>query len=161
METNNSSNIYLDKKLYLDILFHVAIIMIYNVLSGYLVNHYTSETLADQNKVPINIISFILGGFLFPLIETAVFQLLPFSILSIMNVDDRRIIFISGLLFGLSHFFSPAYMIVTFFAGSYFSWLFIRYQKKIDIKSAFYIVFIVHSLMNTIVFGLKAYKHFF
>lgn len=150
-----------DRKLILEITFHVTIVLIYNFLSGYLVHHITEESLGDQNKIPINFITFLLAVIVFPLIETLIFQLLPYSILILMNVSDRKIIIISGILFGLNHFFSPSYIFVSSIVGAYFAYLLIRFNKKYDLKVAFYLVTFVHCLMNLIVFSLKAYKEFF
>lgn len=84
-----------------------------------------------------------------PLVETFLYQWLPYSVLhKMVKLNWRLVVFISAMLFGLSHCYSVGYIISTFFMGAVFMLAFIELQNTG--KSPFLIVCSAHSLRNLI-----------
>lgn len=82
-----------------------------------------------------------------PLIETLIFQKWFYNLFSLIGWLNRYknfIILISAVAFGLIHFYSLSYIIYNFFIGAL---LMFTYIIKIN-KKAYWIVVILHSLMN-------------
>ncbi len=89
-----------------------------------------------------------------PLIETLIFQ---YSIISyILGKWTNAYLFsciFSAVLFGISHFYSPEYILKTFFSGLLFGSLYLVVHNKNN--NAFIIVAIAHSIYNFIGFCLR------
>ncbi|MDO8997083.1 MAG: CPBP family intramembrane metalloprotease [Sediminibacterium sp.] len=89
-----------------------------------------------------------------PLLETLIFQ---YSIISyILGRRSNAYLFaciFSAALFGLSHFYSPEYILKTFFSGLIFGTLYLVAQNKNN--NAFIVVAVTHSLYNFIIFFLR------
>ncbi|OHC84588.1 MAG: hypothetical protein A2546_07970 [Sphingobacteriia bacterium RIFOXYD2_FULL_35_12] len=89
-----------------------------------------------------------------PILETLIFQ---YSIISyILGKRPNAYLFtciFSAILFGLSHFYSPEYILKTFFSGLLFGTLYLVVQNKNN--NAFIIVAIAHSIYNFIGFCLR------
>ncbi|MFV0531601.1 MAG: type II CAAX prenyl endopeptidase Rce1 family protein [Flavobacteriales bacterium] len=62
------------------------------------------------------------------------------------------VLLIASLLFGLGHFSSIGFVIVTFFAGVIFNLNFMIYTKNLNYKSAYLSTFIIHFLSNLTVY---------
>ncbi|OYZ52051.1 MAG: hypothetical protein B7Y11_12755 [Sphingobacteriia bacterium 24-36-13] len=97
---------------------------------------------------------FLLVVFFAPLLETLIFQ---YSIISyILEKRPNAYLFsciFSATLFGLSHFYSPEYILKTFFSGLLFGSLYLVVQNKN--KNSFLIVAVAHSIYNLIIFCLR------
>ncbi|MED0983089.1 CPBP family glutamic-type intramembrane protease [Bacillus paramycoides] len=105
------------------------------------------------------IIQALFGILLVPVYETLIFQVFLFWILScvpFIKSRDYLIILIGSIMFGLSHSNGITYIVVTMVIGILFNYAYWVYQKKNEkVKvtiSAFGIVFLIHSLHNSIVF---------
>lgn len=89
-----------------------------------------------------------------PILETLIFQ---YSIISyILDKRPNAYLFtciFSATLFALSHFYSPEYILKTFFSGLLFGTLYLVVQNKNNY--AFFIVAIAHSIYNFIGFCLR------
>lgn len=118
----------------------------------YLYNEYigemgSSETLKAASIGTQIIVASIIG----PLLETFIFQYGIIEILSSNKIfKEKKIIIaiISSLLFGISHSYSYLYMFYAFIIGLFLAYSYFVYKKKGF--SAFWIVFIIHCLRNTI-----------
>jgi hypothetical protein len=91
-----------------------------------------------------------------PLGETLIFQ---HTIISyFLNKRPNSFLFsciFSAVLFGASHFYSPEYILKTFFSGLLFGTLYIVvYKKK---QNAFIVVAIAHAIYNFIGFCLRQF----
>jgi len=97
---------------------------------------------------------FLLVVFFAPLLETLIFQ---YSIISyILEKRPNAYLFsciFSAILFGLSHFYSPEYILKTFFSGLLFGSLYLVVKDKN--KNSFLIVAVTHSIYNLIIFFLR------
>lgn len=102
-----------------------------------------------------NVTKFIAVCLIAPLFETYIFQYGIIKWLSSTKMKNWFIVFISSLLFGLSHFYSLQYVVNTFFIGivlalSFMWWI----NKKID---AFWVTAIIHALHNLCLLILSIY----
>ncbi len=94
-------------------------------------------------------VKFISVVFIAPIVETFIFQYIIIKSL-LGKVDSLWIVLISSSFFGLSHFYDLFYIVNTFFIGLVFATAFINWKgTKL---SPFFIVFIVHSLHNLLIF---------
>ena len=93
------------------------------------------------------------AGFVFmalvlaPLLETVIFQIAIFHLLRLIKWFRKRecyIVLISGLLFGLQHFFSLSHIIVTMFLGFFFMYVYLVRRRK----GGYWMVVLLHALYN-------------
>ncbi|MGH1163298.1 CPBP family glutamic-type intramembrane protease [Bacillus mycoides] len=94
-----------------------------------------------------------------PFLETILFQKVTFFILQLIPYISERnilIILISSIIFGLSHQFDITYIIAATLMGIVFNYSYSIYQEKNyndpQSMSAFWIIFWIHELHNTIAF---------
>jgi len=105
-----------------------------------------SEELKNLNPF----LAFLLLVLIGPLLETLIFQHLPIIILPkiIKNIQEKYLIFISAILFGLSHSYNITYIIFTFLGGiilAYYYFLSIKRKEQ-----AFLNIFLIHLILNFI-----------
>jgi hypothetical protein len=84
-----------------------------------------------------------------PVVETLIFQLLIFKIFERAELGEKKylwIILISSFLFGLSHFYSFDYIIVTIFKGFVFAYTFYFYRT--NSTKAFWTTTLIHCMHN-------------
>ena len=84
-----------------------------------------------------------------PMIETVIFQLVPFFLLRWFLKGDFRFwtyIVLSAVLFSLDHWFGTYYLILTFLIGGVLALWF--YIGKLRGQNAMLIVFTIHALNN-------------
>jgi hypothetical protein len=86
------------------------------------------------------------GSIIAPLLETYLFQQLPYTFLKKWNASNTIIILISSVLFGLSHFYSLSYIIFAFFAGIVLIKSFINWEGTLNSK--FMITVAIHGVAN-------------
>ncbi len=85
--------------------------------------------------------------FVAPLVETYLIQyLIITTILKYSRQNTLLALFISALVFGLSHYYSIPYIVKTFFAGISFGTLFL--SQKPNYNRAFIYVLITHASYN-------------
>jgi hypothetical protein len=96
--------------------------------------------------------SIILIGMVGPVIETAIFQLLPVKLLcKIKNISYWIPIAVSSVLFGYAHIdFSVFYMVFGIAIGYVFASLFVIYKVKKSYSLAFWLVCLIHSINNIV-----------
>ncbi|PJE47998.1 MAG: hypothetical protein CUR34_00520 [Sediminibacterium sp.] len=108
-------------------------------------NHSAGPTFDSKKE------EFLFVVILAPLIETLIFQ---YSIItSLLEKRPKAYLFaciFSAILFGLSHFYSPVYILKTFFSGLLFATLYLVVSQKK--RNAFIAVVIAHALYNLTVF---------
>lgn len=97
---------------------------------------------------------FFTAVFFAPLIETLIFQYALISyILSKWSNAFLLSCIVTAILFGLSHIYSPEYILKTFLSGLLFGTLYlVAFKKK---TNAFIVVAVAHSIYNFIVFCLR------
>ena len=105
------------------------------------------------------IIQILVGVFAAPVYETVIFQVFLFWVLSCISlIKDRDflIILIASIIFGLIHSDGITYIVATAIIGvlyNYAYWVYQKKNEKVEITiSAFWIVVLIHSLHNAIVF---------
>lgn len=119
--------------------------------------------LPEIQKHPIKedsiVIQILIGIFAAPVYETVIFQVFLFWVLSFIPfIKDRDylIILIASIIFGLNHSNGITYIVDTAIMGVVFNYAYWVYQKKnekVEVTiSAFWIVVLIHSLHNAIVF---------
>lgn len=106
--------------------------------------HINVNNKFDSYPFPVKLIGVSLAA---PIIETYLFQQLPYTFLKRWNINNKVIILISSVLFGLSHSYSVAYMIFAFFAGIALMISFISWQGNINSK--YLITAEIHCFANT------------
>jgi len=97
---------------------------------------------------------FFTAVFFAPLIETLIFQYAFISY--IISKWSNAYLFsciVTAILFGLSHFYSPEYVLKTFLSGLLFGSLYlVAFRKK---TNAFIVVTVAHSIYNLIGFCFR------
>lgn len=106
---------------------------------------------------PINIVTATLlwkiinGSILTPILETFIFQYTIIEILSSIKILKEKnivIVMVSAVLFGISHPYSYLYIFYAFIIGLLLAYSYLIYKKKKF--SAFWVVFWIHCIRNTI-----------
>jgi hypothetical protein len=101
----------------------------------------------DKSVIVILFIAVIFG----PLLETLIFQtLIIYLVKKILPKFELIAILISGILFGLGHFYSGAYVVYTTIIGFVLAFVYIFSLKKGF--NAFFVVFAIHALHNLTMF---------
>ena len=91
------------------------------------------------------------GSILAPIIETLIFQCAVIEKLSSIRIlKEKNIIIViaSAMLFAISHSYSYLYIFYTFIIGLLLAYSYLVYKKKNF--SAFWVVFWIHCIRNTI-----------
>lgn len=92
----------------------------------------------------------IIGILITPLLETYLFQKLPFLIMSWLKVKSMWIrIALPSLAFAISHSFSIFYVGFAFITGIILNYMYIAYKEN-NKGYAFIAVALIHSIYNTI-----------
>lgn len=95
--------------------------------------------------------NFVSGSILAPILETLIFQYGSIEILNLIPYFKGKnviITIISALLFGIAHSYSLLYIFFGFTIGLLLAYSYIVYKKKNF--SAFWVVFWIHCIRNTI-----------
>jgi uncharacterized protein len=137
------------------ILVAIVLSLLNDLIIRLIVSDLTSPSeINDLKKEGLGFFAFIVL-IIGPFIETIIFQTFTIfivqNILKIFNIKYSVIpIVISGLLFGISHWYNLPYIILMSIRGVIYAWFFIIIQKRPE--NATLIIFIVHSLNNLVVF---------
>ncbi len=108
---------------------------------------YATPPISALNENPV--FTIIMAVIYAPLIETLLFQMLPWFILSKSKLVRRhRIIAVvaSALIFGVLHYYSVFYMIATFMIGMVFMWAYIVKNGK----NPYWNVVLLHAVWNAL-----------
>lgn len=131
------------KKLFLYLYSQVALLLLALVHERLLIWYGDSKVgegfTSFQEKVTLVV-------FVAPIIETLVFNFLLNELLFRFLKNEKTIILLSSLIFGVAHFYNPLYVVFAFLGGLifnavYFKWLGGR-------KRAILIVFLLHFIHN-------------
>lgn len=130
------------------------------VLVGYVVFSVApagSDTNSVANELSdIVATKFVVVVLLAPLLETFVFQSVPFFVFRWFTKGQLNFwlcLFVSASAFGLSHSYNVYYFLAGFLVGAVFIHLY--YLANLRRQSAFALVFAVHALNNLVVFLAK------
>lgn len=130
----------------LTVLIEVSVTILF---SYFLFPNHTSGPKFENNQE-----EFLIAVILAPFLETLIFQ---YAIISfILNKMPKALLFscfVSAVLFGLSHFYSPEYVLKTFFSGLLFGTLYLIVLTKK--ANAILIVSTAHAIFNLIGFFVK------
>ncbi len=93
-----------------------------------------------------------MGLILAPFLESFLFQYLPIRLFQYFEKPYFTSIgiIISALVFAASHYYSWAYMFVTFFVGLAFAWLYLF--GKNNFNNGFVSIVLIHAGMNALAF---------
>lgn len=147
----NFSRFFIMKRTYLVSIISFVVLILYSFIGSKLINNIGN----DYQKVMINTysVSMMLFIFLFfSAVETIIFS---FSIIYYLkttpyfNNKNFVILIIPSFLFGLSHFSSLTFIIITFFAGIILNYNFLYYLSKTNsYLKATISTFLVHLIYN-------------
>ena len=135
--------------------FVLIILCIYSILGSRLIhidNDYQEDFI---NEFPywLTILLFIITG----VIETIFFNFIPQYFLNKFFNNKLIIILISSIIFGLLHFSSIEFILITFFAGILLNYNFTLYYPKY--KIAIIITALVHIISNFIVYNFDSFSN--
>lgn len=131
----------------------ISIFLMAKILSAFffsfLSTHFLKKEITEnfmvfESKTEEFIIVCLLG----PLLETYLFQKIPYLILSSLKVKNSWIVLLSGLIFGIVHHYSYLYALDALVAGILLSSCYILRVNK----SPFWTVLTIHSLYNLFAF---------
>lgn len=118
--------------------------------------------ISDENPVDRlpKEINFFLTVVFAPIVETLVYQYMPYKLLNYFNFFKiggynriTFILFLSSLFFALSHLYSATYFIYSFFVGLLFiSIFYYSYAIRRDGAYSFWLLVIIHMIINTLAF---------
>lgn len=141
---------------------HWSFFIVYGVvvflLMGWMMNQIAppgsnSNPVADKLEEELMIVHFVELVIAGPLLETFLFQFLPFHFFRWFTKGQFNFylcLFFSATLFGANHPYNIYYIILTSFSGAFLIHLF--YAAKLRRQNAFFLVFAVHALNNWIAF---------
>lgn len=130
-----------------------------SLLKDYIVNSipFKESTVVDEiEMLKDNIIFFFfLVVILGPVIETILYQTLPINavqqVLKWFRVELLSLpIFISAIIFSLSHWYNINYVVNAFLGGLIYAWFYVIVQRRKE--RAIIVVFLIHALKNLVVF---------
>jgi len=121
----------------------------YIVVIGYIAHLLTGVKLGNtQTYIPDSLIIVIILG---PLLETLIFQYLPFTLFNVESSYQRWVyLLLSSISFGLSHYSHIYLLIATTIIGFLFAFRFLLVARKINSISAIVSVFISHTIPNAL-----------
>jgi len=97
------------------------------------------------------IIYFIAACLIAPILETAMHQSFPIYIFTKVLIKNKHLaIFISALTFGLIHFYSLYYILLTFVVGLLYAWAYLNYYERRGFAHAFWGIAVAHALRNVV-----------
>lgn len=104
----------------------------------------------DSLKASSLLLQIILASMIAPLFETLIYQYVVIEILSFKILKGKKLIIaiISALMFAIGHTYSFLYVFYTFIIGLILAYSYLTYKEKS--YSAFWVVFWIHCIRNTI-----------
>jgi Type II CAAX prenyl endopeptidase Rce1-like len=161
----NRRKIYTDKKNVCSILLFAFIIILYEVVAGFIYSHYNIVLENPFAKQP-----FILTLFgliiLAPLFETWLCQYLPLRFLKKWIGNETGIkpvyISISGLFFASQHFYSIWYVVAMVMPGLMLAYCFYHFYKLYQsLIVSFWFTAILHAIINLVGIAFEFLRVFF
>ncbi len=150
------NNYFLRKRLALQFIIILIGSYVVTFLSVPLVALFDGNLHSKLQTEKISVRSIIFFVILFPILETWLNQYLIFNTLSKYSYFSNKkylIIIISGLIFGLLHYYSFSYIVWAFFFGSYLC--FCYYIFGIISNKAFLLTCLIHIIRNLIALILE------
>jgi len=123
-----------------------------SVLNGYFFNyinnkyfHYHSnENGLGEFSEPIKIIIIVIIA---PIVETAIFNLLPNRVLYKLGTTNKfLLVIVPSIIFSCFHLYHLIYGLMAFIGGIIMNWYFVYYDK--EIRLSFWLVTLLHSSYN-------------
>ncbi|WP_394759208.1 type II CAAX prenyl endopeptidase Rce1 family protein [Flavobacterium sp.] len=149
------------KKFFLHVLLLSVCFIFWNIASTLFINKFTGIKLGSENKFDSNLEAFFVAIVFAPIFETLLFQFLIIyqTHESYKGKYVKQLsIFISSVLFGLSHFYSIYYVLFALVAGYILATSFYYFKEKTNYLSAIFYITLVHLLSNLFVFIVKIYE---
>jgi hypothetical protein len=139
-----------DKILKLPFILFVLVVLVLSFIITLPFAFYDDGVVHPINEKHI-IYRIVVACILAPVLETLLHQTLPIYIFTKKWIRKRNIaIFLSALSFGLLHFYSVLYILITFMIGLVFSWAYLIYYERHSFEKAFWAITLVHALRNAI-----------
>ena len=133
----------------------------YSVLTSLLLIVYLNISIGKQNNISSSKLQdFFLVVFIAPIIETILFQYLIINQVFISsNGNNKKLIavLVSSFCFGIIHFFSFYYFLITFIGGLFLAYFFCYFAERVNTLSAIFYISLVHSLSNLYAFLIKIF----
>lgn len=135
----------------------IMVLLTFLVIIPFLPLFYLYENYIGEMGGPVDLetgtllFKVIHGSILAPIIETLIFQYAVIEILNAVKILKEKniaIVIISAVLFGISHSYSYLYVFYAFIIGLLLAYSYLTYKKKNF--SAFWVVFWIHCMRNTI-----------
>lgn len=143
------------------VFYQIIIYIAYSLLSLFIAS-IDADSQALTGKIFGGVFSYIMNFIMLciasPFVETLFFQNVLIRL--IRRYLSKKIVWqvlLSGLCFGLVHFLNPAYILLGFVVGNFFSYCFILYEKHTNTNRATLAVGVLHALINCIPFFKKLY----
>ncbi len=135
---------------YLKSILILIFLILYSIVGSRLItvdNAYQSQDLF-QSTIPEMIMFFFIGA----MVETLILNLLfIYLILRFFpKLNNTEIIIVASLIFGLVHFSSWQFVIITFVAGVLLNYNFLLY--KTSLVKATLLTFLIHFISNTCIY---------
>lgn len=135
----------------------IMVLLTFLIIVPFLPLFYLYENHIGEKGGPIDLetgtllYKVMVGSILAPIIETLIFQYVVIEILNAVKILKEKniaIVIISAVLFGISHSYSYLYIFYAFIIGLLLAYSYLVYKKKKF--SAFWVVFWIHCIRNTI-----------
>lgn len=135
-----------------------SIFFIFQFVTATIANYINPELTSSKLQFDSLLEEFVVAVVIAPIIETLIFQYAIIETLLNLKVHPWISIIISALLFGVSHWYNPIYVIVLTVVGCILAYYYValRYQNGFTQIS---LVVLIHALFNTIVFLDKNFLH--
>lgn len=130
----------------------IIVTLVVNILSTALIHSLFGDTLRGVNDSNRENLSEFVIIFVGPLIETIAFQWMIIRLILLFKFRfiQATAIIISAFAFGLSHYYSIHYMLVTFLIGICLAYFFIVAYTKF--RMGFSVALLIHVTMNAFVY---------
>lgn len=136
-----------EKKLVRLFLICLSLALFNQVFLSYIANNYFPKYGSNPLDKYGPVFQFIMACLVAPIVETLIFQYLPYQIFEKLKVTNSIVrIVIPSLIFAFDHNFNPIYMLAAFNMGLIMNYLFL--WCKANNKNAIYTVALLHFLIN-------------
>lgn len=128
-----------------------SVYFIFQFLSSVIANYFNPELTSTGLRFSSLIEEFIIVVIVAPILETIIFQYLIIETLLNLKLATLPCVIISALLFGVSHWYNLAYVIVLTIVGFIFAYYYVALRHQ-SYYNKLTLVILLHALSNSIVF---------
>lgn len=134
------------------------LLFLWTLISGYLISKYSKIKTNENIEFFSDELLFFMVVFAAPIIETLLFQFLPYYLLNekLKFYNKWILILTSGVLFGITHGNDIIIWMFSTVAGFMLMAWFIHFKKFSTYSNTFFLVCLIHSLSNLYVYIIKA-----